>query len=110
VTELDLRVSTLAAVFAPERASALLSRLSSPGAPGAGLHAERLAGLPRRERLRALAAALATDAAAVRAAADDAACHERPKVAMLLKALGGDVVVTGVSGFVLRICRERFGR
>jgi hypothetical protein len=110
VTELDLRVSTLAAVFAPERAPALLSRLSSPGAPGAALHAERLTGLPRRERLRALAAALAPDAAAVRAAAEDAACRERPRVAMLLTALGGDVAVTGVPGFMLRICRERIGR
>jgi len=106
----DRRLATLAAVFAPERAAALLERLGTPGAGEASAHAARLAAAPRPERLQALSRALAADSA-VRARAEAAARLERTRVASLIRALAsGTAALDAPSPFVLRLCRERLGR
>jgi hypothetical protein len=105
VTDADRSVATLAAVFAPARAPALLGRLGAPGAAGAIAHAVRLASAPRGERLRSLAAALvAGSAAAGRARA--VAALERERIAAVVRAPPG-AARDGVSPVLLRLCRER---
>jgi hypothetical protein len=109
VTEADLRVATLAALFAPASAAALLGRIGA-SASSAVAHASRLAGAPRRVRLDALAAALRADLPACHAAAEAAARLERPRVAALLVALASGAPTPGAAPPLLRLCRERLGR
>jgi hypothetical protein len=109
MTEADLRVATLAALFAPSSAAALLGRFGA-SAPSAVAHASRLAGAPRRVRLDALAAALLADLAACHAAAEAAARLERPRVAAVLLALAPGAPTPEVAPALLRLCRERLVR
>jgi hypothetical protein len=109
VNEHDRRVATLAALFAPERAPSLLARLAPPADVEAPAHAARLAGGSRRDRLEALAATLAVDAAAVRIRAEGAASTERARVATILRALGTGGAAPAAAPLVLRLCRERIG-
>ncbi len=110
MTDADRRVASFAAVFAQERAPALVARLSGSGAPDAVRHAARLAAAPREERLRSLSGALAfgLDAARVEAAA----ALERPALASILRALGGGEHAgdTCASPVLVRLCRERLYR
>lgn len=111
MTEADRTVATLAAVFASDRAAAMLARLAIPVAAEASTHAARLAASSRRERLEALSAVLAPDPAAVRARVDAVAPLERSRVASLMRALAVGPWATGAaSPLVLRLCRERMGR
>jgi hypothetical protein len=102
------RVATLAALFAPDRAAAILGRLSAADAPEAVARAAALATAPRRERLLALSAALAREGEDAPAHHTAAAALERPRVAAVLRrvAAGGDVA----SPLLRRLCRERLGR
>jgi hypothetical protein len=106
----DRRLSALAALFAPARAPALLARAGGPGAARGVEHAARLASASRRERLAALATAIAVDAGAVRTRAEAAAGLERPRVGALLRALASGAPGTGASAPLVRLCRERMGR
>jgi len=113
VSERDRLLASMAALFAPERASAMLARLAAPGARAASAHAASLATLPRRERLQglsaALAAVLAPDATAVRSEA--VASLERSRISGIVRAVAGASVAPGaVSPIVLRLVRERLGR
>lgn len=111
MTEEDHAVATLAAALAPASAAALLARLASADASEIAARAGRLAVLPRRERLAALALAIASAAGvppASRAAA--AAARERPPVAALLGTLARGRAPAGASPLLVRLCRERLGR
>jgi len=59
VTASERRLAAVAAALAPDRAARLCARLAGPRAAPAVAAARALAALPRAERLRALAAALA---------------------------------------------------
>jgi hypothetical protein len=107
VTALERRVATLAAVFTPGRAAAMLTRLDGAGAAAA--HALQLSAMPRRERLEALSAALTRDRAEVRARADATASLERTLIAGVVRALADGRACEGASRLVLRLCRERIG-
>jgi hypothetical protein len=110
VNDGDRRLVALAALFAPASAQALLGRAAG-GAADLPAQAARLAGAPRRERLRTLAAALAVDTAAARRRADVATALERPRVAAVLRAVaGGAPHGVAVSAPLVRLCRERVGR
>jgi hypothetical protein len=105
------RIAVLAALFAPERAGALLARLGAAEAPDAAAHAARLASAPRRDRLRALALALAVEPESASARAEAAASAERPRLAALLRCLAaGFPPAPAVSAAIVRVCRERIGR
>ncbi len=110
MTEDDRRVASLAAAFAPDRAPALVARLSGAVSRDVVSHAARLAAARREERLRSLseALALAPDPARV----ESAAALERPAVAAVLRALSADGWTggTGASPVLVRLCRERLGR
>lgn len=110
MTDGDRRLASLAAAFAPQRAPALVARLSGACAPDAARHVAHLAAAPREERLRSLSEALAfvLDPALV----ETAAALERPAVAAVLRALSADgcTSATGASGVLVRLCRERLGR
>ncbi len=110
MTDDDRRLASLAAAFAPERAPALVARLSGAVSRDVVSHAARLAAARREERLRSLSEALAFayDPAHVEAAA----AQERPLVAAILRALSaGDCTAgTGASPVLVRLCRERLGR
>ena len=103
-------VAALAAVFAPARAGALLARLAEPDAADALDGAAGLAAAPRRERLRALAGALASDPAERRTHAEAAAAAEQPRIAALLRALAAGGPTEGASPALLRLCREAIDR
>lgn len=105
----ERRLATLAALFAPSRAAALLARDAAAGAVRAVEHAARLAEAPRQERLNALAAAAETDAGAIRSSASVAAALERPRIAVLLRDLAEGKTPSASSALV-RLCRERIGR
>jgi hypothetical protein len=110
VSDGDSALVALAALFAPASAPALLERTSG-GAADLPARAARLAGSPRRERLRTLAAVLAVDTTAVRRRADAAAALERPRVAAVLRAVaGGAPHGVALSAPLVRLCRERVGR
>lgn len=104
------RIAALAAVFVPARAGALLARMSEPDAADAAEGAVALSSAPRRDRLRALAAALGTDPRERLARAEAAAGRERARVATLLRAVAGGAPVGGVSPVLVRLCREAIGR
>lgn len=110
MTDPDRRVATLAAVFVPTRAAALLGRLGTPGASEALTHGVRLTGAPRRERLQALSAALTHEGPAVRARADAIAALERKRIANVVRTLAEARAHHGVSPVVLRLCREHLAR
>jgi hypothetical protein len=82
-------LTALAAAFAPARAAACLSR-----APDAALAAEaaRLAPLPRAERLDALASALVAQPPPSPRARELVAAAERPRVAAVVRGVGGGAV------------------
>ncbi|HEX9307005.1 MAG TPA: hypothetical protein VF894_05905 [Anaeromyxobacter sp.] len=108
MTEADRRLVALAAALAQDRAGPLLSRLATPGASDAVAHAQRLARSTRRERLQALAAALATDHRPARSLAEELAALERPRLARLLRSVAaGTPDAGGASPALLRLCRER---
>jgi hypothetical protein len=83
VTPADRKLAALLAAFAPSRAGALASRLRAGSAAELVLLAERLAAAGRRERLAAVAAALAP----ARPAAGEprSAAGERPRIGSLLR-------------------------
>jgi hypothetical protein len=81
VTGADRRLAALAALFAPEDASALLAGLGEPFADDVARRVARLAEAPRQERLAALGAALASDGPDPAGAAGG----ERPRVAAALR-------------------------
>lgn len=110
MTERERRVAALAAAFVKERAPGLVARLSTPGAAEGVRLAGCLVAATRSERLRALAAAITTDAAASRGAAQAAAALERPSVARLLVALGAGDLAPACSPLLVRVARERIGR
>ncbi len=110
MTPADRRLRALAALFAAERAAGLLARAGDPRTRDALDDVARLASGPRRERLGALASAISTDSAPVRASATAAAALERPRVAALLRELAAGGGALSVSGPLLRLCRERLGR
>jgi hypothetical protein len=110
VTERERRVAALAAAFAKERAPGLVGRMSTPGAADAVRLAGCLAAATRIERLRAFAAAVSTDTATAREAADAAAAFERPAVARLLVAVGVGDPMPACSPLLVRVARERIGR
>jgi hypothetical protein len=62
MTPASRRLAALAAALAPDRCASLAERLG-PSLREAAIEAVRLARLPRAERLRSLAQALAADAA-----------------------------------------------
>lgn len=102
-------LAALAALFAPERAAALLAREGGPGAMRSVEQAGRLVAAPRREKLAALAAAVAKDSRALRARAEAFAALERPRVAAIARDLAAGGARQGAAA-LLRLCRERIGR
>ncbi|HEY6100622.1 MAG TPA: hypothetical protein VIW03_14390 [Anaeromyxobacter sp.] len=106
----ERRLVALAALFAPGRAHALLARVTGPAAAAGVEDAARLAASPRRERLGALAAAIAMEAGPSRASAEAAAALERPRVAAVLRSLTSRTTAAGASAPLVRLCRERIGR
>jgi hypothetical protein len=104
----ERRLAALLATFAPGRARELAARLGSASARDVGQHAVRLAAAPRRERLAAVAAALAPEGSAARGAAD--ASLERPRVAALLRDGPRVGPRTGVALPLARLLRDRGGR
>jgi hypothetical protein len=64
VTPEDRRLISLAAVFLPDRTGPLFARVAPADAASLGEAASRAASAPRRDRLRALAAQLDTNALA----------------------------------------------
>ncbi|HET8538423.1 MAG TPA: hypothetical protein VFL83_00995 [Anaeromyxobacter sp.] len=113
MTDRERRIAALAAVFDPARAGALLGRLAAADASAAIAAAAELAGAPRRERLRALAGALAADPPVARVRrAEAVAASERPRIAALLRTLASsDAGATTRAAVVLeRLCREAIGR
>jgi hypothetical protein len=110
VTEEDRRLAALAATFVP-RPAETLERLATPGALQAIELAARLAAAGRRERLDALAAALAPRHARVRSACDRIASRERGPVAALVRSVAAGLPPPrDVSPALIRLCRERLGR
>ncbi|MFT3914382.1 MAG: hypothetical protein QM704_09765 [Anaeromyxobacteraceae bacterium] len=101
------RLCALAALFAPERAGALVSRLAA-GAQGAAEEARWLVGAARRERLRALSEALELSRPAGRTAAEVGA-GERARVRELLGAIELGTPVAGAHPVLVRVCAERLG-
>jgi hypothetical protein len=110
VTSRSRRIAALAAVFAPARAGALLARLSDADAADAIDGAAALSASSRRDRLRALAGALAVDPGERRARAEAAAACERAAVAALLRAVAAGAPPAGASPALVRLCRETIGR
>jgi hypothetical protein len=102
----DQRVAILAALFAPQRSSALLARLGT-GSEDAIALATRLAAAPRPERLRALADALAADGPALPLPASAVASAERPRVAALIQAIADGREVVRAAPVLVHLCRER---
>jgi len=105
VTGSARRLCALAALFAPERAPSLVSRLAG-ATPEAAREAERLVASARRERLRALGEALAL-------AGPDAgmfAARESAPVAMVMRAVASGLPAGDASPVLVRLCRERLGR
>jgi hypothetical protein len=90
VTPADLRLASLAAVFARDLSSELLERWAEPPAPETAKRARNLAAASRRERLVALSTSLATGRPrADRAAAIDGLRREQPRVAEALRSSPG---------------------
>lgn len=85
----DRRLLALVAVFAPARATALLSRVETAGIGSLLERAAHAAAAPRRERLEALAASLepAGPRLAPRESVETVATGERTRVAAQLRAL-----------------------
>jgi len=104
VSPANRRLCALAALFAPERAGALLGRLGE-GAPEAVREAVRLVAAARRERLQALGEVLDLGADPCRDAAE-----ERPRVAEVLRATRAGAPVGAASAVLVRLCREQAGR
>jgi hypothetical protein len=104
MTPATRRLCALAALFAPERAAALLGRLGE-GAPEAKREAGRLVAAARRERLLALGEVLDLGLEAPAVAAE-----ERPRVAEVLKAVRAGAPAGAVSAVLVRLCREQPGR
>lgn len=104
-----LRLATLAALLAPERAVTLLARVSGADGPELVAFATALSARERGERLRALAGTLASPPpAARRARALTLAAAERPRIAGRLLATGGAPAVPGpVAAALERLLRER---
>jgi hypothetical protein len=69
-----------------------------------------LSSAPRRDRLRALAGALSTDAGERRSRAEAAAAREGARVAALLRAVASGAPAAGASPVLVRLCREAIGR
>jgi hypothetical protein len=105
VTGAVRRLCALAALFAPERAPALVARVAG-APPGAGAEAARLVAAARRERLHALAEVLEL----ARGAAPDPralAAAERPRVAEVLLAVGAGTPAGVAAPALVRLCLER---
>jgi hypothetical protein len=101
----DRRLAALTALFAADRARALLARLDDPGGPELAAAAETLAAAPRRDRLAALGAALG------RPVRDDGwrevLTHERGPVAAVLAGIADRAGAPGASPVLVRLCLER---
>jgi len=96
------RLCALAALFTPERAAALLSRLAD-SAPAAEREAARLVTAARRERLLALGEVLALGSGDPA----DPAGEERPRVAEVLRAVRTGAPAGGAAPALARLCLER---
>ena len=103
----DRMIAALAAIFAPDRASALAARLPAAVAADVSREAARLAAAARRERLDALAAAMAAPADPGRVST--AVRLERPSVSRVLRAVA-DGAGDAAAPLLVRLCRERIGR
>jgi hypothetical protein len=103
------RLAALAALFAPDRAVALLTLVAGPEAAELANGAAALLVLERDARLRALESALAGPAPADRRARAAAlAAAERPAIAAALLAAGGAAALAGpVAPLLARRIRER---
>jgi hypothetical protein len=104
VTPAGRRLAALAALFAPERPGALLAGLGEPEAGDTARRAEALAARSRRERLAALAEALAPGAADGAVPSGGAPGRERPRVAEILRRVRSGIAV--VPGPLRRLCIE----
>lgn len=106
MTAAERRLAATAACLAGARGASLLAR--GP-ATAAQAEASRLAGLPRGERLHALAAVLGwTSPEALGARAREVAGRERPRTAALISRLGqGGAPGPGISPALVRLVRER---
>lgn len=102
----DRHLAALAALFAPDRAGALLARLATADGAGACAAAEALARAPRRDRLAALEGLV--DRAVVEGRG---AAAERPRVAEVIRAVARGAADEardgGAAPLVLRLCLER---
>jgi hypothetical protein len=101
----DRRLAALAALFAPDRARALLARLDDSGGSALLAAAEALAHAPRRDRLAALGAAI--PAPARDDAWRDLLSRERGRVAVVLAAVAEQAGATQAPTVLLRLCIER---
>jgi len=112
-TRADRRLLALAAVFAPARATALLSRLAGAEAEPLLREGERATAAPRPERLRALAMALGNPGSSQLPAAtfEAVVIAERPQVAAALRRLAAGAAPSGSAGAprpaLARLLRER---
>jgi hypothetical protein len=105
MTPADRRLAALVALFAADRARALLARLDDPGGRELLTAAEALALAPRRDRLAALGAAIS--APARDASSRDLVSRERGRVAAVLAAVGDRAGAAQASPVLLRLCIER---
>jgi len=106
VTPADRRLAALVAAFAPTRAPSLLARLGSSSAADVVQQVERLVASPRRERLAALAGALAAERPAS-SRGPLVARAERPATAAICKALGEGTACGAAAPALIRLCRQR---
>jgi hypothetical protein len=105
VTPAARRLCAIAALFAPERASALLGRLGE-GAPEAAREAVRLVAAARRERLAALGEVLSLAMEEPGAEGRGGPYPERPRVAELLAAVRAGAPAGGAAPALVRLCLE----
>jgi hypothetical protein len=107
-SEADRRLLALAAVFTPERAQALLSRLEPPEAARLAAEAGAAATSSRRARLEALALELPRGHGREAAAAvEELAAPERASTAAALRATVGGTGTRCMTRAFLRLVREQ---
>jgi hypothetical protein len=107
VTDADRVLAALVAAFRPAAAGTLLARLAGADAPDVAREARRLAGRTRRERLAALAGALAAVAASSRPA--PAAGRERAAIVEAFERLRRGASAPEVAPALVRLWLQRGG-
>jgi len=108
----DRRVLALAAVFAPSAVEPILLRLGVACAAGLMAEGSRIAALPRRARLLALAEALPDGAAPRSECVEALAAGERPRIRAALRRwadAGSAVADDPLRPAVRRLLNERVG-